>query len=360
MRTALGLLMISNAALFLFGAVQHAGIPLGRFHEPTIVPAVIVETGCGLFLMYSSIAVLGHFSSRWGIALIANLVALGGVLLGMVALAAGRGPRTASNDLYHHIMLVLLAARLLLLFWIWSGSARFWRTMPNSSLLLFLAAVFCLFGSLGFILDSRNPQETTAGELAMNILVRACFAVGWAFLGTRRMFVSMIPLAVVQVSTIWLLGRVYGNTPMLAVDSAAFKDKLRLDAGGAMILIISEYVLFLLFFQREGKRFFAAHAEIKLATEIHRSLVPELSLRTREFEFFGASLPSGAVGGDLVDVIVANGGWFGYVADVSGHGVPASVLMSMTKSAARMWLASRAVNSGFLSDMNSVLQPLQY
>jgi hypothetical protein len=44
MRPALGLLIVSNAALFLFGAVQHAGIPLGRFHEPTIIPAVIVET----------------------------------------------------------------------------------------------------------------------------------------------------------------------------------------------------------------------------------------------------------------------------------------------------------------------------
>jgi hypothetical protein len=62
----------------------------------------------------------------------ANLVALGGVLLGIFTLATGRGPRTASNDLYHHIMLVLIGASLLLLFWIWSGSASFWRTLPTS------------------------------------------------------------------------------------------------------------------------------------------------------------------------------------------------------------------------------------
>jgi hypothetical protein len=47
--------------------------------------------------------------------LIANLVALAGVLLGMAALAAGRGPRTASNDLYHHIMLVLIGVSLAIL-----------------------------------------------------------------------------------------------------------------------------------------------------------------------------------------------------------------------------------------------------
>jgi hypothetical protein len=116
MGTAAGLVMIANAALFLFGAVQHAGISLGRFHEPRIVPAAIVETTCALFLLWGSVAVLSDFSAHWKAALIGNLVAAAGVLLGMVALAAGRGPRTASNDLYHHIMLTLVGVSLLLLF----------------------------------------------------------------------------------------------------------------------------------------------------------------------------------------------------------------------------------------------------
>jgi len=74
----------------------------------------------------------------------------------------------------------------------WTGSATFWKTLPTSSFLIFLAAVFCLFASLGFILDSRNPPETGASELALNVLVRSLFAVCWAFLGVRRMFKSMI------------------------------------------------------------------------------------------------------------------------------------------------------------------------
>jgi Stage II sporulation protein E (SpoIIE) len=240
----------------------------------------------------------------------------------------------------------------------WTGSATFWRTLPNSSLLIFLAAVFCLFCSLGFNLDSRNPQATTASELTVNVLVRACFAVCWAFFGTRGMFKSMIPLAAALVSAIWWLDYVYSNVPSLAMDAAAFEEKLRVDSSGTLISVICGYALFLLFFRREGKRFFAAHTEISLAAEIHRSLVPEVSLRTSKFEFFGASFPSGAVGGDLVDVIAANGGWLAYVADVSGHGVPAGVLMSMTKSAVRMWLASQAHDSELLSDLNSVLKPL--
>lgn len=124
MRTALGVIMISNATLFLFGAVQHAGIPVGRFHEPEIIPAAVVETICGLFLFWGGIVSFGHFSAHWKIALIGNLVALGGVLLGMAALAAGRGPRTASNDLYHHIMLVLIGASLLILIFARSALQR--------------------------------------------------------------------------------------------------------------------------------------------------------------------------------------------------------------------------------------------
>lgn len=240
----------------------------------------------------------------------------------------------------------------------WTGSASFWRTLPNSSLLVFLTAVFCLFGSFGFILDTSNLQETPATELAINVVLRSCFGVCWAFLGVRRMFKSMIPLAAVQVLSLWVLHSVYSRMPTLAKDAAALTNKLKLDTAGTMICVIAGYVLFLVFFQREGRRFFAAHTEIRLAGEIHRFLVPELSFKTREFEFFGVSFPSGAVGGDLVDLIQDNDRWFAYVADVSGHGVPAGVLMSMTKSAVRMWLSSRTHDSALLSDMNSVLKPL--
>ena len=102
--------MISNAVLFFFGAVQHLGIAIGRFHEPRIIPAAIVETICGISLAGGAAFVFGHPASRWGLPLISNLIALSGVLLGMAALVAGRGPRTASNDLYHHIMLGLIGA----------------------------------------------------------------------------------------------------------------------------------------------------------------------------------------------------------------------------------------------------------
>jgi hypothetical protein len=115
MKTFLGIVMLANAALFFFGAVQHVGIAIGSFHEPRIIPAAIVETICGISLTWGAAVVLSRPVLDWSAPLISNLIALGGVCLGMIALAAGRGPRTASNDLYHHIMLGLIGISLLLL-----------------------------------------------------------------------------------------------------------------------------------------------------------------------------------------------------------------------------------------------------
>jgi len=90
--------------------------PSGDFTSRASVPATIVESLCGLSLIWGVAVVFFHSHVEWRTTMIANLIPLGGVLLGMAALAAGRGPRTASNDLYHHIMLVLIGASLLILF----------------------------------------------------------------------------------------------------------------------------------------------------------------------------------------------------------------------------------------------------
>jgi sigma-B regulation protein RsbU (phosphoserine phosphatase) len=115
----------------------------------------------------------------------------------------------------------------------------------------------------------------------------------------------------------------------------------------------------MIFFQREGKRYFKAHTEIRLASEIHRALVPSFGLQIGEFELHGVSQPSGEVGGDLVDVIQEGNRWFGYVADVSGHGVPAGVMMAMVKSAVRMhWVQGQSASS-LMEPLNSVLRAVR-
>ncbi len=116
MKTVAGLLMIANAVLFFWERSTHAGVAVGQFHEPLIIPAAIVEGLCGLCILWGAVALFRGWRTRWRLALITNLVALGGVSLGIVALAIGAGPRTASNDLYHRVMLILIVTVILLLF----------------------------------------------------------------------------------------------------------------------------------------------------------------------------------------------------------------------------------------------------
>jgi hypothetical protein len=117
--TAIGILSAVYATTFFFGALLHLGvtIPLGFavVEEPVILPATIVEGLCGVALAVAAFAVLTRRELAWPIALAAHAFALGGVLLGITALALGAGPSTELNSVYHRVMVVALVAVLALL-----------------------------------------------------------------------------------------------------------------------------------------------------------------------------------------------------------------------------------------------------
>jgi hypothetical protein len=52
--------MLGKPAVFVFGALQHAGVSIGPLHEPTIVPASIVEVFCALALSWGAVSMLKH------------------------------------------------------------------------------------------------------------------------------------------------------------------------------------------------------------------------------------------------------------------------------------------------------------
>jgi len=115
MMTVLAWITGANAALFVFGAVQHAGVAVGSFREPRIVPAAIVEAACGAALAYAAAALFRRTPAARRATIIANVIALAGVVIGLVALAVGAGPRTVSNDLYHRLMLAAIGSSFVLL-----------------------------------------------------------------------------------------------------------------------------------------------------------------------------------------------------------------------------------------------------
>jgi len=68
-----------------------------------------------LALSFGAFAVFARWNRAWTAVFAAHAFALGGVLLGMGALAVGAGPSTELNSIYHRVMLVGLVAVLALL-----------------------------------------------------------------------------------------------------------------------------------------------------------------------------------------------------------------------------------------------------
>jgi hypothetical protein len=109
------ILVVVAGAAFALGAASHAGITVSlgvtRIAEPTIVPAAIVEAIIALAFAYATYALLSARRSSHRALRLAVFVGICGVLLGMGALALGRGERTELNDVFHvGALAVLLTA----------------------------------------------------------------------------------------------------------------------------------------------------------------------------------------------------------------------------------------------------------
>jgi Stage II sporulation protein E (SpoIIE) len=243
-----------------------------------------------------------------------------------------------------------------------NAADSFWNTVPRKSLIVFLLGVFFLFSTLGssvglFFMGSESPPR-----FVLRVLLYGVFDVLYAIIGfllRRRFLWTLFPLIVVEIVFLSsLFPSLPGPTQMGVTEIARLHHRLILSGAATIAGMGLGYACFVYFVISEGRRYFGDHAEIELATEIHRVLVGPIDTRIRDFEFYGRSVPSGQVGGDLIDVVQGDRGWIAYVADVSGHGVAAGVVMGMVKSAARMQLSSGEGSDELLERLNSVLHPI--
>jgi sigma-B regulation protein RsbU (phosphoserine phosphatase) len=100
---------------------------------------------------------------------------------------------------------------------------------------------------------------------------------------------------------------------------------------------------------------YSPQISLALAQSMQRTLVPPVRYQNSRLEVYGRTIPREEVGGDLVDVVTSDSDVVMYVADVSGHGVPAGVLMAMIKTAVRYGLAFGQSLPVVLEGINRVL-----
>jgi len=242
----------------------------------------------------------------------------------------------------------------------------YWQRFPQKSMLLFLLGVFFIFSTTGIANDIMSLGRQTTLHYVLGILLGGLGATGYAVAGfvlRKKFWKAFFPILIVQTALNNLLPRAMPNLPyptnLDTAGIAQLQRRLDLDGYALIAAMVLGYVCFLLVTITEGRRYFRVQAEVELATEVHHVLVPAIAARIGEFEFYGRSLPSGEVGGDLIDLAGSEENWVAYVADVSGHGVAPGVVMGMVKSAARMLLSSGDDASHLARRLNEVLYPLK-
>jgi sigma-B regulation protein RsbU (phosphoserine phosphatase) len=96
--------------------------------------------------------------------------------------------------------------------------------------------------------------------------------------------------------------------------------------------------------------------EAQEARSIQQALLPRSSPFIPGFEVSGLSVPAGAVGGDWYDFIdLRDGRWGLVLADVSGKGMAAALLMSATRAMARSLAENSCSPAEVLTKLNQLL-----
>lgn len=244
----------------------------------------------------------------------------------------------------------------------WARAAKYWATVPLAGMLLLLAGIFCILGSFGLVITLFNVRRATIALVVAMAVETGVFAALLVWGAVRARTKAIFAAATGHFVAIFWIMRVVGRgVPPLTATSGDFlilEQRIKISAVIATVLIFTGYILISAFLRREGLRALGNVTELRLATEIHRALVPAVSRTIGVFEICGSSMPSGQMGGDLVDVIEKGDRWTAYVADVSGHGVPAGMIMAMVKSAVRTGSTLGEDMATTLANLNRVLASL--
>ncbi len=244
----------------------------------------------------------------------------------------------------------------------WSGAVQtafpsalspYWRAMPIRRMTKLLASLFFVLAAMGCVADLLQIKAPP--------LAHGFFWPLWIGVIGLAVFIAQIKKIwlVLPLSLLMALGLFLGYLQVRAsahilIPDAVFR-RIVVDAIAAWVGVAGGYRLLVSFITSEGLDQVRMQTELSLAHGIQQTLVPTVSMEGARFEVYGRSMPSEDMGGDLIDVIPSEEGLLAYIADVSGHGLPAGQLMGMLKAAMRMALQFRHKPPSLLQSADRVL-----
>jgi hypothetical protein len=232
-------------------------------------------------------------------------------------------------------------------------SQNYWRTLPTASYAKFLFAIFLIFSIIGYLNDIMAGGYFTGWQIAGNVFLSGVVAIAWVYSFTHNF--KFLPLALL----LFILSFYYTKLWPPTQSAPEFQHRLVIDSMGIMMHLILGYIFLIQFILNEGMQHVKLRTEMKLAKDLHDILVPIINFKNDNYEVYGQAIPTDDVGGDLIDITEDENSLTCYIADVSGHGVAAGLLMGMFKTCFHTNLKSNLSIADILSKCNTVLFELK-
>lgn len=238
-----------------------------------------------------------------------------------------------------------------------SAFSPYWHLLPLGRMKTLMAGYFFIGAAGGFALNLLQLNASPVGGGFFWPVLVGTGATALRVAGIKRF--RVIPLLFLLVVVTGCLGYWASHVSLPLPVPVAVHRRVLFDAIGILVGI-GFGARFLLFFAgTEGLASVRMQTELSLAHGIQATLVPTVSFRNASFELYGKSIPSTEMGGDLIDVIESDGGLVAYVADISGHGLPAGQLMGMLKAAVRLAVQLCQMPVAALESVDRVLPDLK-
>lgn len=219
-----------------------------------------------------------------------------------------------------------------------------WRNIPRRSVVIFLAAVFFTFSTLGFVGDITGMGRQSPIRFGLGVMLSGVFAVFYAYAGVAlrgRFWKAFLPVCAFQIVLMSMLSTWFPDAPhavqMGATELNALERRLNFDGTATAAAVFLGYAGFVIVFVSESRRHIRLHtdkalldSEMAAAREVQQVILPENSETFPGYRVDSVYAPAQQVGGDFFQVLSdGEGGMLVVVGDVAGKGLPAAMLVSM-------------------------------
>lgn len=206
-------------------------------------------------------------------------------------------------------------------------------------------AVACTYDDIFAGVDRIRFQVTTIAVIGLFLLLVFCLCA------IRRLLRPLTALA--NATRTIAQGKL--DTPLPKLRRRNDEMGMLYDAFAHMQTSLATYMQNLAATTAKKERI---ESELRIASEIQMGMIPKIFPpfpERNDIDLFATLVPAKEVGGDLYDFFVENDTLYFTVGDVSGKGVPASLLMAVTRSLFRTMASYMKTPAAIVSSLNDSL-----